>query len=163
MSNINLLPWREAQRLRNDRNMLVASGIFWVMCIMAGLLAVQYINLKLDEQGERNQYLLKENASLDRIIADIKQLQAERRDLVGRIEVIQNLQRDRINIVHVFADIVHKLPAGVTLDKMRKRGRDIHLNGRAQSNSRGFGAHEQSRYLAVFWSFQFKCGEPERQ
>jgi type IV pilus assembly protein PilN len=136
MSNINLLPWREVKRARNDRNMLVASGVFWAACIITGLLAMQYINIKLDEQRERNQYLVKENAKLNRIIADIKKLQAEKRNLVGRIEVIQNLQRDRINIVHVFDDIVRKLPEGVTLDRMRKRGRVIHLNGRAQSNSR---------------------------
>lgn len=136
MSNINLLPWRELQRARNDRKMLIASIVFWIACVGAGLLALQNLNARRDLQTARNEYLLKEIAKLNRTIADIKKLEEEKQDLFSRIEVIQDLQKDRIRIVHVFDDIVRKLPAGVTLDNMSKRGRSINLKGRAQSNSR---------------------------
>ncbi len=136
MTNINLLPWREAQRARNDKKLLAASFVFWAACVAAGMLALHNINTKLAAQQERNQYLIFENSKLNRQIADIKKLQAEKQDLVGRIDVIQSLQQDRIHIVHVFDDIVRKLPAGVTLDKMSKKTKAINLKGRAQSNSR---------------------------
>lgn len=136
MSNINLLPWREAQRARNNKKMLVSSIMFWLACGVAGLLALQNINAQLDGQDARNQYLMQQNAKLNRKIQDIQRLEQEKQELFGRIDVIQNLQKDRIHIVHVFDDIVRKLPAGVTLDKMSKRAKSIHLNGRAQSNSR---------------------------
>jgi type IV pilus assembly protein PilN len=136
MSNINLLPWREAQRARNDKKLLAASLMFWASCGLVGFLALQNINGKLEYQRERNQFMVHENSKLNRKIADITQLQAEKQNLVGRIDVIQNLQQDRIHIVHVFDDIVRKLPSGVTLDKMSKKAREIHLKGRAQSNSR---------------------------
>ncbi len=136
MSNINLLPWREAQRVRNDKKLLVASFLFWAACGLVGFLALQNLNGKLEYQRERNQFMVHENSKLNREIADIKKLQAEKQDLVSRIDVIQDLQQDRIQIVHVFDDIVRKLPSGVTLDKMSKKAREIHLKGRAQSNSR---------------------------
>jgi len=136
MSNINLLPWREEQRARNDKKLLLVSFAFWVACVLVGFLVLHNINGKLRGQQERNQYLIHENSKLNRKIADIQKLQAEKQDLVGRIDVIQNLQQDRIHIVHVFDDIVRKLPAGVTLDKMTKRNRSIRLKGRAQSNTR---------------------------
>ena len=136
MSNINLLPWREVQRAKNDKKLLVASFVFWGACGLVGFLALQHISGILEYQRERNQFLVAENSKLNRKIADIKKLQAEKQDLVGRIDVIQGLQQDRIHIVHVFDDIVRKLPAGVTLDKMSKKSRKIHLKGRAQSNSR---------------------------
>ncbi len=136
MSNINLLPWREAQRARNNKKMLVTSFIFWAACVAVGFLALQNISSKLERQMDRNQYLIHENSKLNRKIADIQALQAEKQDLIGRIEVIQNLQQDRIHVVHVFDDIVRKLPSGVTLDKMSKKAKAIHLKGRAQSNSR---------------------------
>jgi len=136
MSNINLLPWREEQRAQNDKKLLLASFMFWAACVLVGFLALQNMNGKLEYQRERNQYLMHENSKLNRKIADIKKLQAEKRDLVGRIDVIQNLQQDRIHIVHIFDDIVRKLPSGVTLDRMSKKAREIHLKGRAQSNSR---------------------------
>ncbi len=136
MSNINLLPWREAQRVRNDKKLLVVSFMFWTACGLVGFLALQDMNGKLEYQRERNQFLVHENSKLNREIADIKELQAEKQNLVSRIDVIQSLQQDRIHIVHVFDDIVRKLPSGVTLDKMSKKAREIHLKGRAQSNSR---------------------------
>lgn len=136
MSNINLLPWREVQRAQNDKKLLVASFMFWVACGLVGFLALQNMNGKLSYQRERNQYMVHENSKLNRKIADIRKLQAEKQDLVGRIDVIQSLQQDRIHIVHVFDDIVRKLPSGVTLDNMSKVNREIHLKGRAQSNSR---------------------------
>lgn len=136
MSNINLLPWRDVQRAQNDKKLLAASVMFWAACGLVGFLALQNMNGKLEYQRERNQFMVHENSKLNRKIADIQKLQAEKQDLVGRIDVIQNLQQDRIHIVHVFDDIVRKLPAGVTLDKMSKKAREIHLKGRAQSNSR---------------------------
>jgi len=136
MSNINLLPWRGEQRQKNDKKLLLASFTFWAACLLVGFLALENLNGRLSYQNERNQYLMHENSKLNRKIADIKKLQAEKRDLVGRINVIQDLQQDRIHIIHVFDDIVRKLPAGVTLDKMSKKSREIHLKGRAQSNSR---------------------------
>lgn len=136
MSNINLLPWRELQRAQNNRKMLVSSIGFWLICAVVGLLALQNLNARLDLQNKRNQFLIAENVKLNRKIADIKKLEDEKQALFGRIEVIQDLQKDRIHIVHVFDDIVRKLPAGVTLDKMSKRNKSINLSGRAQSNTR---------------------------
>ncbi len=136
MSNINLLPWREVQRVKNNKNMLMASVVFWLACGLAGYLALQNMNDKVRYQDERNLYLKIEISKLKEQIADVNRLQEEKQKLIDRIDVIQNLQRDRVNIVHVFDDIVRKLPAGVTLDRINKKARVIQLKGRAQSNSR---------------------------
>ncbi len=136
MANINLLPWREARRARDDKRMLVLSVLFWALCLIAGFLAISNINGNLKNQQARNNFLVQQNAKLNREIKDIEKLQSEKQELVGRIEVIQNLQQDRMQIVHVFDDIVRKLPAGITLDTMSKKDKEIRLKGRAQSNSR---------------------------
>ena len=52
------------------------------------------------------------------------------------MEIIQQLQRDRTQIVHVFDDLVRKLPKGVSLTSLSKRSRNITLQGLAQSNAR---------------------------
>lgn len=136
MANINLLPWREEQRAQQDKKLFIASILFWGLCIAAGFLAFGNISGRLDDQRARNQYLLEQNSRLNREIKDIEKLQQEKQELIERIDVIQNLQQDRVQIVHVFDDIVRKMPPGVTLDKMRKDDSEIQLFGRAQSNSR---------------------------
>lgn len=136
MANVNLLPWREAKRAENDKKLLTASFIFWGLCLLVGFLAFQNVSAQLTAQHARNQYIQGEISKLNRTIADIEKLQKEKQDLLGRIEVIQGLQHDRMQIVHVFDDIVRKLPAGVALDRMSKKSREIYLEGRAQSNSR---------------------------
>lgn len=136
MSNINLLPWREEQRAKNNKNLLTASIIFWLACGLAGFLALQNMDGKLRYQDERNLYLKNEISKLKKQIADVNKLQEEKQKLIERIDVIQNLQQGRVNIVHVFDDIVRKLPVGVTLDRVKKNERVIQLMGRAQSNSR---------------------------
>ncbi len=136
MSNVNLLPWREAQRAENDKKLLTVSFIFWGLCLLAGFLAFKNISGQLEAQHARNKYLEREIANLDRTIADIEKLQKEKQELIGRIDVIQNLQQDRMQIVHVFDDLVRKLPAGVTFDRMSKKSKQISIEGRAESNTR---------------------------
>lgn len=136
MSNINLLPWREERRARKDKQLLFSSFMFWAGCLLVGFLALQYLDGKLADQRERNSYLQRENAKLNQKISEIEKLRAEKQELIGRIDVIQGLQQDRMQIVHVLDDVVRVLPAGVTLDRLSKRSKVISLAGRAQSNSR---------------------------
>jgi len=134
--NINLLPWREERRARKDKQLLASSFVFWAGCLLVGYLALQYIDGKLVDQRARNAYLQAENAKLNQKIAEIEKLRLEKQELIARIDVIQGLQQDRMQIVHVLDDVVRVLPAGVTLDRLSKKNRTIYLDGRAQSNSR---------------------------
>ena len=52
------------------------------------------------------------------------------------MEVIQQLQRTRTQIVHVFDDLVRKLPKGVYFTGLGKKGQRMTLTGFAQSNAR---------------------------
>ncbi len=52
------------------------------------------------------------------------------------MEVIQNLQRQRTQVIHLFDDIVSKLPDGVYFNTMQKKGKLFKFTGTAQSNAR---------------------------
>ena len=52
------------------------------------------------------------------------------------MEIIQQLQRDRTQIVHVFDDLVRKLPKGVYFTGLTKKKEAMQLEGFAQSNAR---------------------------
>lgn len=136
MANINLLPWREAQR--RDRNR--ATGVICFAMIVGACLIVltgkMIMDARISHQEARNSYLNSEIRALSKVIKEIEGLKDRRDDLVARMQVIQGLQSNRSQIVHVFDDLVTKLPEGVYFDSVSKRGRTFKIGGKAQSNNR---------------------------
>lgn len=136
MANINLLPWREVQRQeRNKMTALICVGIL----LLAGLIVFAgktIMDMRIDYQEERNRYLQAEINKMSQVIKEIETLKDKRDALLARMEVIQNLQRNRSQIVHVFDDLVNKLPNGVYYESISKTAKGFSIMGKAQSNGR---------------------------
>ncbi|MEA3292509.1 MAG: PilN domain-containing protein [Pseudomonadota bacterium] len=136
MLDINLLPWREELRREQDRRRLITSVLFWVLCALLVYASYSYLQKQQEKQRARNDYLQGEIATLNKKIAEIKGLRNKRDNLLARMEVIQNLQRDRTRIVHLFEDIVRKLPEGIHFTELNKKDNHFIMDGVAQSNAR---------------------------
>lgn len=136
MPRINLIPWREAERKR--RRQEFGAGAIGAL-LFAGVIAFA-INLQMqnaiDNQNERNAYLKTEIAQLDKQITEILQLEEQKQRLKARIEVIEQLERSRPEIVHVFDQLVRTLPDGIYLTEIKQAERKIQLKGLAQSSTR---------------------------
>ena len=52
------------------------------------------------------------------------------------MEVIEDLQRSRPEVVHLFDELTRTLPDGVHLESVTQSGRDIRVAGVAQSSTR---------------------------
>ncbi len=136
MNGINLLPWREEKRRVRDRRMLFYCGAIWIICGALILSGHRYLQRLQDNQKQRNDYLTAEITRLNAEIEEIDILRSKKDALIARMEVIQNLQSQRTQVVHVFDDIVRKLPDGVYFTSMDKKGRNFGFTGTAQSNAR---------------------------
>jgi len=136
MAHINLLPWREELRKKRQRDF----GVYTALAAVASLLAVAYvhtlINGMIEHQESRNSYLRQQIAVLDRTILEIKDLEKMKNNLLARMDVIQELQGSRPEIVHLFDELVDTLPEGVYLTRVQQLGRELSLTGRAESNAR---------------------------
>ncbi len=134
--NINLLPWREERRILRDSKMVANGFLIWILC--GGLVFAGYTFLKNEQASQkfRNDYLEAEISKLDKKIKEIKTLRAEKENLLVRMEVIQNLQKERRKVVHLIDDIVKKLPEGVYYSSLSKNKNNFNLAGTAQSNAR---------------------------
>ncbi len=136
MTRINLLPWRELRRRQLSAQLLRGSiGAWLLMGLLVGYVHWHFGGLIKDQQG-RNDYLSKEITKLDKEIAEIKEIREKREELISRINVIQQLQKDRSEIVHVMDDLVYKLPRGLYLTLFQKNQKNILLKGTAHSNAR---------------------------
>jgi type IV pilus assembly protein PilN len=136
MPRINLLPWREAER--KQRRQEFGVGAVGAL-VFAGAIAFA-VNLQMSSaisnQNERNQYLKDETAKLDKQIAEILALDQEKQRLVARMQVIEQLESSRAEVVHLFDQLVKTLPDGVYLTSIKQNNRKIQLKGVAQSSSR---------------------------
>ena len=135
-TRINLLPWREIRRREQDRQLLSISIGTWILMGLVVFYAQWYMSDTIDHQNTRNNFVKNEIAKLEKQIEEIEELQKRKEALVARMEIIQQLQRDRTQIVHVFDDLVRKLPKGVYFTSLTKKKNAINLNGFAQSNAR---------------------------
>lgn len=136
MAQINLLPWREERRQQLKKDFLVTIAL--VLALGAGLvlLADRVVNGQIDYQNARNQYLKKNIAELDKIVAEIKELERRRNQLIERMRVIQELQGNRPIIVRVMDQLVRTVPDGVFYNSISTKGSMISIKGVAESNNR---------------------------
>lgn len=136
MANINLLPWRQARRKRQQRDFAVMTG--GALVITALLMVLMHVNLvhRIEYQQQRNQFLTSEIALLDQSIKEIQELEKQKKSLIARMGVIQKLQISRPEAVHLFDELVRTIPEGVQLMDLAQNDRTLTLNGIAQSNAR---------------------------
>ena len=136
MARINLLPWREAERNRKQREFgfMIGGGVLLTLLV---IIAVHtHINGLINGQNQRNSLLDREIAKMDQQIEEIKDLETTKDRLLTRMDIIQQLQSSRPQIVHLFDELVSTLPVGVYLTKVLQQGSGVALSGRAQSNAR---------------------------
>ena len=152
MPRINLLPWRE-ERLKEQQK---AFGVATVgVIIVAGLIvygAMQAVNGMIEHQQARNAYLQAEIKALDARIAEIRELEQRKAALLARMNIIEQLQTSRPEIVHLFDELVSTIPDGVNLTSLAQAGAALELKGVAQSSARVSAymrAIENSDYLSI--------------
>jgi len=136
MARINLLPWREEQRKERMKQFQTMAGL--AAFLMIAIIVLVHIRMSgiIDHQISRNTYLQKEIKTLEKQIAEIKELENEKSNLLARMNIIQQLQSSRPQVVHVFDQMVSTIPSGVYLTGIKNIGKSITLDGFAQSNAR---------------------------
>ncbi len=136
MPRINLLPWRDEQREKRRNQFYMALGAAAAgagLVILVGNLVFSNI---IDHQNDRNRRLQNEIDALNIRIEEILNLEGKKERLLARMEIIEQLQRSRPGIVHVFEEIVTTLPDGMFLTSVKQTGNRLQIIGAAESNTR---------------------------
>ncbi len=136
MQRINLLPWREEQRKERQKNFLISSAGAVLTGIVTIMLVFWTFDRFINYQIMRNGILDKEIALLDEKIDKIKGLEREKERLIARMEIIEQLQTSRPEVVHLFDEMVHTLPDGVYLTSLKQVARRLEIKGVAESTTR---------------------------
>ena len=136
MPRINLVPWREAERKQRRQEFGVGAVGALVLAGAIAFAVKLQMNSAIEYQNSRNQYLKDEISKLDKQIAEILDLEQQKQRLLARMQVIEQLERSRAEIVHLFDQIVKTLPDGIYLTQIKQNDRKIQIQGVTQSSTR---------------------------
>lgn len=136
MIRINLLPHRQARRKAVRQQFYVLSGLIAVLAGLIWFVGYGYIAGLIEAQASKNQFLKSEIAALDQQIQEIRKLKEQTEIMLARKQVIESLQANRSETVHLFNELVGSLPSGVYLRSIKQDSQKISLVGLSQSNAR---------------------------
>lgn len=136
MPRINLLPWRQQERELRQREFVGHLGLTLIIAAAAVMYGNFTVNGMVEYQNDRNNYLKEQIKIVDGKIEEISALQATKQRLLARMEVIEQLQQSRPEIVHLFDELVRTLPNGVYLNSVTQNGKNLTLRGSAESSAR---------------------------
>ena len=135
MAKINLLPWRTERRKQREREFYMMLGGAAIAAVLAVFLWVFWMNERVDNQDARNAYMKDQIHQLDDKLTEIKRLEETKSKLLARKQIIEQLQANRSQMVHLFDELVKTIPDGVRLTSMKQNGDTLTLAGVAQSNA----------------------------
>lgn len=136
MDGLNLLPWRDKAREQKKKQFFALMGFTAALGAAMVFLGHTYMQSSIEHQERRNSYLQNEIKVLDKHIARIKKLDSTKQALLGRMEVIENLQSTRPAIVHLFDEMATSLPGGMYLSSLKQKSTTVNVVGKAESNAR---------------------------
>ncbi len=136
MIRINLLPHREQKRQARQRQFISLSIGLAILGLAVVLLVHVILGTQIENQQSRNALLKTEIGKLDEQIKEIDKLREQTQALLARKQVVETLQSNRTEAVHLLDQMVRQLPDGIYLKSLRQSGAKVTLVGYAQSNAR---------------------------
>ena len=133
---INLLPHREQKRQARQRQfytLMISLAVLGlaVIALVHGILAAQ-----IENQESRNKALKTEIAKLDEQIKEIDRLRDQIQAVLARKQIVETLQGNRSEAVHLLDQLVRQLPDGIYLRSIKQIDQKVTVVGYAQSNAR---------------------------
>jgi type IV pilus assembly protein PilN len=133
---INLLPHREQKRAARQRQFISLAISLGILGLAVVGLVHGFLGAQIDNQKSRNTLLKGEIAKLDEQIKEIDKLRDQIQQVLARKQVVEELQSNRSEAVHLLDQLVRQLPDGIYLKSIKQVGTKVTMVGYAQSNAR---------------------------
>ena len=135
MAHINLLPWRAERRKVRQREFFMQLGAAALVAVGFILFWWLWMDMRIDNQNQRNAYLQDQIKQVDARLTKINDLENVRSQLLARKQIIEQLQANRSQMVHLFDELVKTIPTSARLTSIKQNGDQMVLGGVAQSNA----------------------------
>ena len=132
MMRINLLPHREIRRKQQQQQFFMALGATAIIGAVLAYGGYYILNDEYVNQINRNKYLAEEIAKVDKEIEEINRLKEQTASLLARKQVVETLQGNRSETVHLLDQLVRQLPDGMYLRTVKQQGAKVTITGVTQ-------------------------------
>ena len=133
MARINLLPWRQEERARRNKEFITLVVAVTLLALLAAFASWSYFNNQLEEQLKANALIEQENVLLDKALVEIDSVEQRREDIISRMQVIQDLQGRRPVPVRLWDDLAKAIPPALYLNNLKREGDVLTLTGLADN------------------------------
>ena len=135
-TRINLLPHREMRRKQQQQQFFIMLGVVVAISGVIWFAVHSYLDGRFTNQEARNKYLSDEIVKLDKEIAEINKLMEQTAALLKRKQVVETLQSNRAEVVHLMDQLIRQLPDGMYLKSIKQTGTRVAISGYTQSQAR---------------------------
>jgi len=135
MIKINLLPIRQLQKHARARNEVLGFGaIFLTLLLVIGVVAMLQ-NSKANAIKAETIRLNQEKQTYDKVLAEIKKLEADKIELENKIKIINQLKKESSLTVHVLDEVATRLDSTrMWLTSLDQQAGSLALTGIALDN-----------------------------
>lgn len=126
---INLRDWREDKRKKKTKRYAEINVYsFLILFFVMGVLSFVE-SQKIGKQENINNYLKSEMRLLDDDLRRIGQLEKTMKQIIERMEIINSLQSNRSDLVHILDEIAAITPKEIKLTSLKRENGYIKLEG----------------------------------
>ncbi len=133
---INLLPWREKERLRYKRSffILLCVGLLLSVSIQGSILF--YLSQQKELQETRNHSLENHIEGLNSELKELHEIGNQHDTILTRLNEVEELQRNRNTTTQLLNLLPEMISGGIYLNKVRMNKRLVEITGVSDSNVR---------------------------
>jgi type IV pilus assembly protein PilN len=136
MARINLLPWRAERQKQRQKQFISMLALSALAGFALWFMVDSYYDAQIEGQRARNAFLDQQITEAKSRTQEIELLEQKKSRLLSRKKVIEELQGNRSQMVHLFDQLVRTIPDGVVLTSIKQEADVLTLEGRTQSNAR---------------------------
>lgn len=136
LTKINLLPYRQAVKLKKQQQFKT----LMLAALATGALLSAGVYFAIDEASERqaarNNFLQDEIGKLDKVLGEIKKLNAEKAGLLAKSQKVQELQENRLQAAYIIDTLNVLTPDRIYLTELAAVSPNTYtLTGRASDDN----------------------------
>ena len=135
MIRINLLPVRQKKKRNTSIYQLVGMASAVVVTFIVALGATIYFQSQVSGQEKKIADADVEIKRLEKIIGEVKELDAQKARLLSQLAVIEKLEKGKLGPVRVLDELSNAIPKRVWLINMKEAGGALSMTGAAIGNA----------------------------
>ncbi len=134
MIKINLLPVRQAKKKESIRQQITIAALGSVLLFI--ILGVLYASILVSVSGLNDAIINeeKEVVRLDKEIGELKNLEAERKVVLDKLNIVKQLEINKRQHLKLFADIAGSVPDRLWIDSLKDAGPEVVISGFASGD-----------------------------